>query len=135
MKKYLLVLAALSLTGCAYGQYKTSYFQEYAGYDCAALEREMSTARSAAQLDWERSRKRKGSYRGGGRPNNVEQVQMYGSSEGVSHKYVSLLPGVGSRPSPGQKRRMRNHAQQQAILQLETDRGCRSNAAALNSGE
>ena len=127
MKKYLLVITALSITGCAYGNYKASYFQEYAGYDCAALEREMSTA----QLDWERSRKGKGLY--GFRVE--ERVHVFNGSAHVSFSYVSLYPGVGSPPSPGQKRRMRNHARQQAILQLETAKGCGSNAVALHGGE
>ena len=133
MKKYLLVLAALSMSGCAYGNYKASYLQEYSQNDCAALEREMS----AAQLDWERSRrKRKGLFRSAGRHGrHVEHVHTYGTSHGESYNYVSMFPGVGSRPSPRQKRRMRNHARQQAILQLETAKGCRSNAVALNGGK
>ena len=130
MKKYLLVLAAVSLTGCAYGNYKASYFQEYAGYDCAALEREMS----AAQLDWKRIREGKGLW-GGEVGATSHQVNVYNGSAGVNFTYVSYSPGVGSAPSPGQKRRMRDHARQQAILSLETDKGCRSNAVALNSGE
>ena len=52
MKKYVLLLAALSLTGCAYGKYKTSYLQEYASYDCGDL----MTEQVLADLELQRIR-------------------------------------------------------------------------------
>ncbi len=105
MKQYVLLLAALALTGCAYGKYKTSYLQEYASNDC----RDLMTEQVLADLELQRI-----------------QEEYRGPSRGV----LGPTGGVGFAPSPSQKWRMQNHARRQAIQQLENSQGCRNEEAA-----
>lgn len=106
MKNYLIALAALSLTGCAYSQYKADYIQQYAAHDCGTLESEMSTARSQIRI-----------------------LQLQGQAgingparRGVWVYYIDpLRPGDYRSPN---ERRMRIHARRDAISQLEASRGC-----------
>ena len=111
MKQYVLLLAALSLTGCAYGEYKTSYLQEYASYDCDALKTEQVLA--SLELDGLREKYRR--FRSG----------FAGPAPGRSNTQ-------GVYPSWGQESRMRNHARQQAVLQLTDSQGCRDSRVAGN---
>ena len=102
MKKFLLAITALALTGCAHVQYKTSYFQKYATHDCNALESEMLAAREEESRIREKSR--------------------------LLRKFIVFSEGWVSNGSPGslfQKTRMRVHARQQVILELQKSKGCR----------
>ena len=110
MKKYVLLLAALSLTGCAYGKYKTSYLQEYASYDCGDL----MTEHVLADLELQRIR------------------EEYRSGIGYAGPGPGAISTQGAYPSFGQEERMRNHARQQAVLQLKDSQGCRDNRVAGN---
>ena len=110
MKKFLLVITALALTGCAHAQYKTSYFQEYATHDCNALESEMLAAR--------------------------EQESRIREKSKLLRKFIVFGEGWVSNGSPGslfQTTRMRVHAKQQAILELQKSKSCRPGDAAVDT--
>ena len=116
MKKYLLVLAALSMSGCAYGNYKNSYLQEYAGHDCSALDSELN----GTHLELERLRQARRYMRGIRYGPHIWR-EIYGAEDWQTVEENAY-----------QKFRMRNHAQQQAIRQLASSQGCRSVEAPLS---
>ncbi len=107
MKKYLLVFAVLTMTGCVHAQYESAYLNEYSAYDCSALESEMQAARVETK---QVSRKTRNS-----RPKGY-QLHTVGSAQ---------LTVLG--PKPHQEERMKNHARQRAILRLQSTQGCRPN--------
>ncbi len=120
MKKYLPALAALALAGCAHSQYRTTYLEEYAGYDCIELRAERLAVEEELDPRW----------RQGYSSRNGEPAVLYFASAGAG-------PGFGmpdlswppqddydpTRPRP-HKKRMRNHAKWQALVQLEQKNGC-----------
>ena len=109
MRKYLIMLAVLTLSGCAHAQYKTSYFQEFATHDCNALKSEMAAAREEESRIREKSR--------------------------LLKKFVVFSEGWGPKGSPGslfQVARMRVHARQEAIIELQKSKGCRPGDSAAN---
>lgn len=108
MKKYVVLLAALALSGCAYSQFQASYLDEYANHDCQDLAKE----RIYAKAELGRIRE-EGHF-------SIEALDGPAGSEGVYY------PGY-------QKARMRNHARKQVIRQLQDSQGCRNKKAATNS--
>ena len=52
MKKYLPVFAALVLGGCAHSEYRTTYLEEYAGYDCYELQAERLAVEAELGPKW-----------------------------------------------------------------------------------
>ena len=104
MKKYLLVLAVLTMTGCVHAQYESTYLKEYDAYDCSALKSEMQAARVETK---QVSQKIKNS-----RPKGY-QLHTVGSGQ------ITVLG-----PKPHQEERIRNHARQQVILRLQSTQGC-----------
>lgn len=121
MKKSMMAIAALSLTGCAYSQFKTDYLHEYASHDCGALDWELSRALEAER---ELRRRRKSERRvgtGTAGSNYQTSVSILGHSWPTG--------GAGGYKDPGaskaQETRMRNHARQQAISELLASYGCR----------
>ena len=126
LKKYLLIIAALTLSGCAYSEYRAGYLADFAGYDCTALESEMTrvpgkTESGVLAKNWYRD--------------NGHAVNNAGRSVVVSNKVLSTGGDspVGAPPSPLQKIRMQSHARQQAILQLQQNRGCGSGETATGT--
>ena len=119
MKKYLPALAALALAGCAHSQYRASYLQEYAGYNCYELR--ITRLDVEAELDpkW-----RKG-YPGLNAANGVSFFTVTSVNDPLSG-YDTLLDDIGVDPAKvkRQKKRMRNHARWQALVQLEQSKGC-----------
>lgn len=106
MKRFLVVLAAVGLSGCAYSQFKADYLQQYASHDCIELDSEMNTARDKLRVLRLQSRK------GISGP----------ARRGVWVYYIDpLRPGGYTRPN---ERRMRIHARREALLQLEASQGC-----------
>ncbi len=126
MKKCLLVLTALAVTGCAHAQFRADYLAEYAGYDCSALESQMSISQGMTS------------------PTGLEKHWYRDAQSALSKSYKVVVANkvfwsnahdvrVGAPPSPDQKQRMSNHARQQAILQLQTRKGCRNKEAVTNT--
>ena len=103
MKKHLLALAALALTGCVHAQYKTSYLQEYSTYDCKALDLELLAAKE-----------REGRI----------QEQKTALRRAIVFRSDSLY--IRRSSDFFQAARMQVHAKQQAIFQLQASQGCRS---------
>ena len=126
VKRYLLVLAALSLSGCAYGNYKASYLEEYAGYDCGNLQWEMMNA----QAELQQSQQNRDEPVGVSTPTIRDTGGVPRHVTSWSWSPLGHIGGVGSAPSPSQKWRMQNHARRQAIQQLENSQGCRNEEAA-----
>ncbi len=122
MKKYLLVLAALSLTGCAYGQYKTSYMQKYSGYDCRDLTTELNLVKAEIERLW----KRKVPW---GSRHGPPRTSFYFQPSGGPWRMAPDTRGlpVGEAPSGSSAKRIRYHARRQAILELQISQGCRDN--------
>lgn len=117
MKKYLVVLAALALSGCAYSQFQASYLDEYANHDCQDLAKERIYAKAERGRIREETQYSRDTISG----------HSVGSASGpLANLKVSYYPGY-------QKARMRNHARKQAIGQLQDSQGCRKNKAATNS--
>ena len=111
MKRLLLVIAALSLTGCAtHAQYKAGYVDEIAGNDCNSLNAE----RALAEVELERIR------------NMGSSATSGPARRGVWVYYVDHLRPPGSISY--NERRMRSHARQEAIQQLRLLQDCRSQA-------
>ncbi len=108
MKKFLLIVAALTLSGCAYSQFQASYLDEYKNHECQDLAKE----RIYAKAELGRIREE--------RHFSIEALDGPAGSEG------SYYPGY-------QEARMRNHARKQVIRQLQSSQGCRNIKAATNS--
>ena len=125
MKKYLVVLAALALSGCAYSQFKAGYLTEYAGYDCTALESEMTRVPGETET---------GGFAENWYRDKDHVVSNVGRRVVVSNKVFSTggVGEVGAPPSPLQKIRMQNHARQQAILELRASQGCNGGETATH---
>ena len=120
MKKYLPALAALALAGCAHSQYRATYLQEYAGYDCRELRTERLDVEAELDPRWRK---------GYSSTNTVNSVAFFAAPSvhfpfGV---YETLPPDIAVDPAKvrRQKKRMRNHARWQALVQLEQNKGCR----------
>ena len=125
MKKWLLALADLPLAGCTvHAQYKANFLQEYSGYDCRAL----SVERHLAELESERFQKRRTRWL----DLSSRSAIVPASAANLEYSFVAT-PSGGPGYGKYHKARMRNHAQQQAILRLETSQGCRSKDADPNA--
>lgn len=131
MKKFLLVIAALALSGCAHSQFKTSYLEKYAGYDCQELMKERIVVEAKLDPKW-------------------RQTAGDGAARGLALNFFDHFPGHGAwdygiawgepgdlsgPPNFRQKNRMRRHARWQAILMLQSRRGCYINQLAPNIAE
>ena len=122
MKKYLLVFAVLVLAGCAYSGYRTSYLEEYAGYDCYQLLAERLAVEDELGPKWVK----------GLVAENTMSTALFFSYAGPGG--VVGWPGydgppytdnyIHGRPNR-QKERLQNHAKWQALAQLEQVKGCR----------
>ena len=120
MKKYLPALAALALAGCAHSQYRASYLQEYAGYDCYELRVKRLDVEAELDPKW-----RKG-YSSLNTANGVAFFTV--TSVNAPFPFYDTLPPdtvVSPAKVRRQKKRMRNHARWQALVQLEQSKGCR----------
>ena len=106
MKKYLLALAAVALTGCVHAQYKSAYLDELADQDCRALQAQ----RASAELELHSLR---------GKRSSAIDVAFQGQEVLIKEHF-----GPPGRMSY-QEKRMRNHARKNAIVQLEGTKGCR----------
>ena len=121
MKKYLPVFAVLVLGGCAYSEYRASYIEEYAGYDCYQLRTERLAVEAELGPKWVE----------GLAADNTMSTALFFSDAGAG-------PGFGmevlktrqprddfdpTRPEP-HKKRLQNHARWQALAQLEQSKGC-----------
>ncbi len=116
MKKYVVVLAALLLSGCAYSQFQASYLDEYENHDCQDLAKERIYAKAEMGRIREKTQYSRDTISG-----------HSGSASGpLANPTTSYFPGY-------QEARMRNHARKQAIGQLQNSQGCRNNKAATNS--
>jgi len=122
MKKYLPVFAALFLAGCAHSQYRATYLEEYAGYDCYELQAERLAVEDELGPKWVKGRSAE----------NTMSTALFFSDAGPGG--VFGWPGYDGPPYsdnyiPGrpnrQKERMKNHARWQALAQLEQNKGCR----------
>ena len=120
MKKNLPALAALVLAGCAHSQDRTTYLQEYAGFDCTELRTERLTVE--AELD---SRWRKG-YSSRSRADSVQSSTVT-SIDSPYTIYEIYPPTIDVSPAKvrRQKDQIRHHAKWQALVQLERNKGCR----------
>lgn len=122
MKKYLPALAALALVlaGCAHSQYRASYLQEYAGYNCYELRMKRLDVEAELDPKW-----RKG-YPGLNAANGVAFFTVPSIDFPFPvYDSVSPEPVVSPAKVKRQKKRMRNHARWQALAQLEQSKGCR----------
>jgi len=108
MKKYLPVVAALALTGCVHSQFESAYLQEYASHDCSALELQMQAALAEAK--------------------QVGKMIRSSRSKWYQNHTVGSAQFTVWGPKPHHEDRMRTHARQQAILQLQTTQGCRKSS-------
>ena len=118
MRKYLLVLAALLLTGCAYGQYKTSYMQKYSGYDCRDLKTELNLVEAKIERLW----KRKVPWDSRHGP---PRTSFYFAPPGWPWDIGRITPlPVEELPSGSSAKRIRYHARREAILELLSGQGC-----------
>lgn len=119
MKKYLPTLAALALAGCAHSQYRTTYLEEFAGYDCHELRTERLAVEAELGPKWVKGKSSE----------NMASTALF-----FSDTIPPVPPAVAARMSPGiyvdfggtigQKKRMQNHAKWQALMQLEQNKGC-----------
>ena len=122
MKKYLPVFAALVLAGCAHSEYRTTYLEEYAGYDCYELQAERLVVEAELGPKWVKGRS----------VENTMSTALFFSYAGPGPAYgmgiLKTLPPKDnfdpSRPNR-QKERMQMHAKWQALLDLERNKGCR----------
>ena len=110
MKKYVLLLAALALTGCVHAQYKTSYLQEYSTCDCKALALELLAAKE-----------REG------------RIQEQKTALRKAIVFRSDGPVIRRSGDFFQAARMQVHARQQAILELQDSKSCRYGDAAAGT--
>ncbi len=110
--KYLSLIAVLLLAGCTtHGQFKAAYTEKYADYDCQSLNAERAS--SAAQL-----------LRMQGKRSSISPAER----RGVRVLYIDHIGPPGSISS--HERRMRQHAKLEALLNLESSRGCGSQVVA-----
>lgn len=121
MKKSMMAIAALSLTGCAYSQFKADYLHEYAAHDCGALGWELSAALEAEQKFKSRRKSERRVGTGTAGFNYQTSVSILGNSWPAGGAEGYKDPGA----SKAQETRMRNHARQQAISELLVSYGCR----------
>ena len=118
--KYLPALAALALAGCAHSQYRTTYLEEYAGYDCIELRTELLTVEAELDPKWRQGHSSR---------NRVDSVELF-TVTNIESPYTiyDIYPetmAVNPAKVRRQKDRMRNHAKWQALVQSEKNRGCR----------
>jgi len=116
---YLPVFAALALAGCAHSGYRTSYLEEYAGYDCNELQAERLVVEDELGPKWVRVRS----------AGNTMNTALF-----FSDTVPPVPAAVAARMTPtifdypyatgNQKERMQMHAKWQALLELERNRGC-----------
>lgn len=106
MKKYLIVFAAVALTGCAHAQYKSAYLDDLADKDCRALQAE----RASSELELQSLR---------GKRDSAIGLAFHGHQVLIKEHF-----GPPGRMRY-QEKRLRNHARTDAILQLEVTKGCR----------
>ena len=120
MKKYLPALAALALAGCAHSQYRASYLQEFAGYNCYELRMKRLDVEAELDPKWRK---------GYSSTNTVNSIAFFAAPS--VHFPFPVYPTIAPEEvvSPAkvrrQKKRMRNHARWQALVQLEQSKGCR----------
>ncbi|MCY3605083.1 MAG: hypothetical protein OXH45_04920 [Gammaproteobacteria bacterium] len=119
MKKYLTVFAALAVAGCAYSGYRTTYLEEYAGYDCVELRTERLVVEAELGPKW---------VKGRSTGNTMSKALFFSDNVPPVPAAVAdrMTPTIFDYPGAtgNQKERMQMHARWQALLELERNRGC-----------
>ena len=122
MKKYLPVFAALALAGCAYSGYRTTYLEEYAGYDCFELQAERLAVEDELGPKWVKRLSAE---------NTMSTALFFSNAVPIPAFAFPFNDGfppkdnyIPNRPNR-QKERLQNHAKWQALAQLEQIKGCR----------
>ncbi|MDE0488086.1 MAG: hypothetical protein OXI07_02695 [Gammaproteobacteria bacterium] len=121
MKKYLPVFAALALGGCAYSEYRTSYLEEYAGYDCYELQAERLAVEAELGPKWVKGLTAESTMSTALFFSDAGQGPAFGWPFDDFPPSDDYVPGRPNR----QKERLQNHARWQALAQLEQNKGCR----------
>ena len=120
MKKYLPVFAALAVAGCAHSEYRTTYLEEYAGYDCAELRTERLVVEAELGPKW---------VKGRSTGNTMSKALFFSDNVPPVPAAVAarITPTIMDYPfaTGNQKERMQMHAKWQALLDLERNKGCR----------
>ena len=112
MKKIMLAMVALALAGCTtHSQFKAAYLEKFAEYDCQSLS--VERASSEAQVLHMR-----------GKRSAISAAER----RGVRVFYIDHIGPPGSISN--HERRMRQHARHEAVLNLESSRGCRNKVVA-----
>lgn len=125
VKKYLPVFAALALVGCALSEYRASYLEEYAGYDCYELQAERLAVEAELGPKW---------VEGLAADNTMSTALFFSNASPVpafGWPFDDFPPSddyIHGRPNR-QKERMQNHARWQALAQLERSKGCRQDVS------
>ncbi|MCY3605082.1 MAG: hypothetical protein OXH45_04915 [Gammaproteobacteria bacterium] len=122
MKKYLPVFAVLVLAGCAHSEYRTTYLEEYAGYDCNELQAERLAVEDELGPKWVKRLVADNTM-------STALFFSYAGADPASNWPVMYDPlfnddYIHGRPNR-QKERLQNHARWQALAQLEQNKGCR----------
>ena len=112
MKKSLPAFAALALVGCAHTQYRTTYLEEYAGYDCYELRAERLIVEAELDPRWRQGYSSRNAL-DGVQLLTVTRVESPISIYDIYPEFMTVDPAKVSR----QKERMRNHAKWQALQQ------------------
>lgn len=128
MKKYLPVFAVLVLGGCAHSEYRASYLEEFAGYDCYELRTERLAVEAELGPKWVK----------GLSAANTPSTALFFSDAGQGPVFgmevLKTRPPKDdfdpTRPYP-HKERMQNHAKWQVLAQLEQNKGCRQEVSGL----
>jgi len=122
MKKYLPLFAVLVLGGCALSEYRASYLEEYAGYDCNELRTERLAVEAELGPKWVKG------LAAGNTPSTALFFSDAGGGPAFGMEVLKTRQPKDdydpTRPEP-HKERLQNHARWQALAQLEQSKGCR----------
>ncbi len=130
MKRFLLIIATLALSGCAHSQFKADYLQKYAGHDCQELMQERILVEAKLDAKWTKS-----AGDGAARGLALNFFDHFPGHEAWDYGIPTGYPAGLSGPPTRNKKRMRRHARWQAIVMLQSSRGCYFNQLAPNTTE
>ncbi len=122
MKKYLPVIAALVLGGCAHAEYQAGFLDAYADYSCAALRGELSQSRQEME-GYAQDKRRRGRLTTAGPGAQSTIIDLGGDM-----RFSDLTPSGDAGPprwwGKYHRERMQAHARHESLLQLMTSQGC-----------